>query len=377
MSSVTATTIPGIPKFVPCAPTKENLDWVDLINLDFKKFDDPSTRQELAKELLDGVTKHGFLTISNHGISNELYERQVQLANTVLTLPPEEKAPYEATPEEDAKGRYVGFKPSGELGIKGGFHKALDHYNILTYDPENHAHPAILRPHMEEVQQVIALIRSQVLRKLLVLISMILGIPEDRILETHALGKESTEYLRYMIYNPRSNEDNDKYRDLYLAGHTDWGSFTFLFAQPISALQIYTTAGEWKWVQYLPRSLVVNVGEALELLTGGLFKATIHRVVKPPADQEREKRIGVIYFARPVDEQRLEPIESPLLKRLGIDKPLDETVYNMADYLNARKHGYKRLDFDNDRPRQDGVHADPFHGKYIDPEGFKPVVAPV
>lgn len=27
-----------------------------------------------------------------------------------------------ATPEEDAKGIYVGFKPSGELGLKGGFH---------------------------------------------------------------------------------------------------------------------------------------------------------------------------------------------------------------------------------------------------------------
>lgn len=43
----------------------------------------------------------------------------------------------------------------------------------------------------------------------------------------------------------------------------------------------------------------------------------------------------------------------------------------MAGYLNARKHGYKRLDFDHDRPRQDGYHEDPFHGKYVDPEGFK------
>ncbi|KAH8678951.1 hypothetical protein BGZ60DRAFT_555597 [Tricladium varicosporioides] len=315
-----------IPKFTPCAPTKESLDYVDLVNIDLSKFDNLSTRKDLAKELLDGVTKHGFLTISNHGIPQPLYESQVSLAHAVMTLPPEEKAPYEATPEEDAKGRYVGFKPAGQLGIKGGFHKTLDHYNILTYDPENHKHPEILRPHMGEVHELIAFIRTNILRKLLALMAMILEVPEEKMAATHAFGVESTEYLRYMIYNPRTTDDNQKYRDLYLAGHTDWGSFTFLFSQPISALQILTMDGEWKWVQYLPQSLVVNVGEALELLTGGLFKATIHRVVKPPADQEREKRIGVIYFARPVDGQRLEPIESPLLTRLGIDKPLDATV---------------------------------------------------
>lgn len=363
----------SIPKFTPCAPTKEKLDYVDLVDIDLSKFDDPTTRKELAKELLEGVVKHGFLTISNHGITQELCESQVSLAHAVMTLPPEEKAPYEATPEEDAKGRYVGFKPAGQLGTKGGFHKTLDHYNILTYDPENHQHPAILRPHMGEINELISFIRSNILRKLLVLVSMILEVPEETVAATHAFGKESTEYLRYMIYNPRTTDDNQKYRDLYLAGHTDWGSFTFLFSQPISALQILTLSGEWKWVQYLPQSLVVNVGEALELLTGGLFKATIHRVIKPPADQERDKRIGIIYFARPVDEQSLEPIDSPLLKRLGIDKPLDETVYNMGDYLNARKHGYKRLDFDHDRPRQSGYHTDPFHGNYTDPEGFKAI----
>lgn len=174
-----------------------------------------------------------------------------------------------------------------------------------------------------------------------------------------------------MIYNPRTDEDNQRYRDLYLAGHTDWGTFTFLFSQPISALQILDNHGAWKWVQYLPNALVVNVGEALELLTGGFFKATVHRVVKPPQDQVTKKRVGVIYFTRPVNEVPLRPIDSPLLKRVGRSEPLDPVVYTMPDYLNARKHGYKRLDFDNDKPREQGVHEDPFHGEYHDPQGFK------
>lgn len=174
------------------------MDYIELVNLDMSKFDDPSTRQELAREMFEGVTKHGFLTLSNHGISQELMESQVDLAHAVMTLTPEEKAPFEATPEEDALGRYVGFKPAGVLGSKGGFHKTLDHYNILTWDPEEHKHPALLAQHMEEVRQTISIIRAQLLQKLLVLVAMILEVPEERVLETHAFGAESTEYLRYV-----------------------------------------------------------------------------------------------------------------------------------------------------------------------------------
>lgn len=174
------------------------MDYIELVNLDMSKYEDPTRRQELAQDLLEGVTKHGFLTLSNHGISQELMESQVSLAHAVMTLPPNEKAPFEATPEEDAKGRYVGFKPAGELGSKGGFHKELDHYNILTWDPEEHKHPPILAGHFEEARQTIAIIREKLLVKLLHLVAMVLEVPEEEVLKTHAFGVESTEYLRYV-----------------------------------------------------------------------------------------------------------------------------------------------------------------------------------
>jgi isopenicillin N synthase-like dioxygenase len=117
--------------------------------------------------------------------------------------------------------------------------------------------------------------------------------------------------------------------------------WTFLFSQPVSALQVLDhNDGIYKWVEHVPKALIVNFGEALELLTGGLFKATIHRVVQPPHDQRHLRRIGVIYFSRPADDRTLIPIEnSPLLKRLGADKPPEERVFCMAEYLDARKHG--------------------------------------
>lgn len=315
----------------------------------------------------------------------------MQIANAVLTLPPQEKAPYEGkipdlepllsrpliftivTPEEDARGLYVGFKPAGPLGHKGGFPKQLDHYNILVHDPKNRPHPEILRPHLEETHEVMHFIRNNILKKLLTLMAMILQVPEEVVQSTHAPGGSKTEYIRYMMCEPRPKEESEKYRDIFLSGHTDWGSWTFLFSQPIAALQVLDhTDGQYRWVEHQPKGLVVNFGEATERLTGGLFKATIHRVVQPPVDQRQLRRIGVIYFARPADDRELVPIEgSPLLESLGADKPIDDRIFCMADYLDARKHGWKRFEYDIDRPADSKKHADFFAGEYPDPEGHK------
>lgn len=71
------------------------MDYVKLVNLDLSKFDDPVGRQELARELYEAATGYGFLTLTNHGISDEVYQRQMQIANAAMTLSPEEKEPYE------------------------------------------------------------------------------------------------------------------------------------------------------------------------------------------------------------------------------------------------------------------------------------------
>ncbi|KAK6203967.1 hypothetical protein LQW54_008540 [Pestalotiopsis sp. IQ-011] len=202
-----------------------------------------------------------------------------------------------------------------------------------------------MRPYLKETQEVMQFIRTNILKKLLIMMANILEVPEEQVLATHAAGGSKTEYIRYIMCEPRPKEESEKYRDIFLSAHTDWGSWTFLFSQPIAVLQVLGhNDGKYRWVEHQPQGLVVNFGEATERMTGGLFKATIHRVVQPPEDQRHLRRIGVIYFARPADDRELVPIEnSPLLKRLGVDKPMDDGVFCMADYLDARKHEEKQL----------------------------------
>jgi isopenicillin N synthase-like dioxygenase len=134
-----------------------------------------------------------------------------------------------------------------------------------------------------------------------------------------------------MSYAPLSEEATCKARGLFMPGHADWGTFSILFSQPVSALQVLHKSGVFKWVKYKPYTLIVNVDQCLELLTGGLFKSTIHRVLTPPRDQKHYLRVGIYYFSRPNDDYVLRPFDSPVLQKLGLNKPLDPSViYNTA-----------------------------------------------
>ncbi|KXH65253.1 2OG-Fe(II)oxygenase superfamily protein [Colletotrichum salicis] len=97
------------------------------------------------------------------------------------------------------------------------------------------------------------------------------------------------------------------------------GSLTLLFRQPVAALQVLTNDGTWKWVRPQTDALTVNIADALQFLTNGYLKSSIHRVVAPPKDQAHTDRLGVIYMVRIEDNTDLIPIkESPVLQNLGL-----------------------------------------------------------
>lgn len=64
--------------------------------------------------------------------------------------------------------------------------------------------------------------------------------------------------------------------------------------------------------------MVVNTADALQFLSGGLFKATRHRVMRPPNDQADIIRYILIHFARVRRDLPLNPIwDSPLVAASG------------------------------------------------------------
>ena len=123
-----------------------------------------------------------------------------------------------------------------------------------------------------------------------------------------------------------------------MKGHTDFGSLTLLFRQPVAALQVRTPEGQWKHVKPYPGSITVNIADSLEFLTNGFLKSSIHRVVAPPPDQSDIDRLGVLYFLRPEDSVDLRPIKSAVLDKLGFTKSQDESAVGVTagEWVKAR-----------------------------------------
>jgi len=60
--------------------------------------------------------------------------------------------------------------------------------------------------------------------------------------------------------------------------------------------------------------------------------------VRPPKDQADSPRLGLIYFARPEANVKLEPVRSPLLERLGLQKEVEEGLASITaeEWARAR-----------------------------------------
>lgn len=123
---------------------------------------------------------------------------------------------------------------------------------------------------------------NQVNRRLLVLLSRILGMPDNFLWETvSARGSAGeslpgTSYHRHMVYHSWDLKEYEE-SSLIMHGHTDFGTLTLLPSQPVSCLQMLNADREWRWVNYEPGTLLVNLGDALDVISGGQFKATRHK----------------------------------------------------------------------------------------------------
>ncbi|KAK6456802.1 uncharacterized protein RJT20DRAFT_34445 [Scheffersomyces xylosifermentans] len=355
----------NVRKFVDPPPTKEDVDPLTLTAIDLSYFKEGEEfleqRKKLAKTLESSITTYGFFNLINFGVSNEDIERIRAISQSLLTIPHEEKLKYlasAATKEEEKEGniggeRGQGFKPKGYWAIKNGIRDSIDFYNVRdTYHDsflENpQRHPELLQAHLKEVADYYNYLHRVILPKLLRLCDLILEIPEGTIEKNyfHNLGTNqdtSGSHGRLMLYQPYENpEDFEQTDKVFLRGHSDISGFTFITSQPILALQIKDVfSGNWRYVNHRENSLVVNIGDALEFISGGLFKACLHRVVEPPSDQLGHNRLVIIYFCNPSDESELDPelLESPKLARLGytkVDKLKDWDKIQFHDWNDAK-----------------------------------------
>lgn len=100
-------------------------------------------------------------------------------------------------------------------------------------------------------------------------------------------GLRSYEHYKIIHYPAAGDVENSKQG---VGAHKDGGLLTFVLQDKQSGLEAFVK-GKWYEVPVLENSVVVNIGEFLELATNGYLKATIHRV-----SLSQKERFSIAYF---------------------------------------------------------------------------------
>lgn len=110
--------------------------------------------------------------------------------------------------------------------------------------------------------------------------------------------------------------------------HHDTGFVTLLAAGPTPGLQVLDPTGDWIDVPVVPDSLVLNIGEMLQAMTGNYLVATAHRVITA------EPRMSAAYFHGPSLDTPLDPID---LDQRFVDAVRRSERHRTAGYMATRE----------------------------------------
>jgi isopenicillin N synthase-like dioxygenase len=234
-----------------------------------------SERVEVARALDRAARDVGFLYVTGHGIEPARIAALREQAAAFFSLPAAIKQRYYIGRSPNHRG-YV---PPGEEVFYGqskdskeAFDLSLD---LAPDDPDYLRGNRLLGPNVwpAELPEFAGVVRGYYDdafafgRRLMSGFALALGLAEDHF--APQLQKPPSQ-LRLIHYPPGEDE-------VGIGSHTDYECFTILHTTA-PGLEVMNAAGRWVDAPPLPGAFVVNIGDMLEILSGGRWLSTAHRV---------------------------------------------------------------------------------------------------
>jgi isopenicillin N synthase-like dioxygenase len=259
--------------------------------LDLGRFDAAEGHERAAflAELRDAARGTGFFYITGHGIEPALLDALMKCARRFFALPEADKLAVEMVNSPHFRGytRVAWERTRGrqdwreqidigaEQPVAAGWPDAPAWTRLQGPNQWPAALPE-LRPAVLQWQGA----ASRVLTRLLRAFAVSLGQSEEAFEPLH---RNNPHVLVKLIRYPGRDVTAS---DQGVGAHKDSGLLSLVLQDSQGGLQVETAQG---WVDVEPRAgtLIVNIGEILELASDGYLRATLHRVVTPPAGRER------------------------------------------------------------------------------------------
>ncbi|PUZ49173.1 hypothetical protein GQ55_7G304800 [Panicum hallii var. hallii] len=231
---------------------------------------------------------HGFFRAVNHGVPAEVMSRALELSAAFFALPDDEKA--RARPAEGT----VAPLPAGYARQPA--HSADKHEYVLVFDPklgfnEYPAEPAGFREAVEECYAKfteLGLLVQEVLNECM-------GLPPGFLRDYN--GDRGFDFMSAMRYFPATEEENNG-----LSAHEDGNCITFVLQDGVGGLEVLKD-GEWVPAEPVDGSIIVNIGDVIQVLSNNKLKSATHQVVRKPVH-----RHSLAFFFNVHGDKWIEPL---------------------------------------------------------------------
>ncbi|GMI65890.1 FLAVONOL SYNTHASE, flavonol synthase 1 [Hibiscus trionum] len=252
-------------------------------------FSDPD-QENVIRSMAHASAHWGIFQVVNHGVPSDLIQRLQLVGWEFFDLPQEEKEVY-AKPPGAASIEGYGSKLGRDVNGKKNWADHLFH-RIWPTTRINYQFWPKNPPSYREVNEEYAQEMRKVVDKLFVLLSMGLGLEADALKQ--GAGGEEIEYLMKINYYPPCPRPD---LTLGVPAHTDLSALTVLVPNQVPGLQVFKD-GLWIDAKYIPGALVVHIGDQIEILSNGKYKAVLHRTT---VDKERTRMSWPVFLEPPAE----------------------------------------------------------------------------
>ncbi|XP_059282037.1 1-aminocyclopropane-1-carboxylate oxidase-like [Lycium ferocissimum] len=296
-------------------------------------------RAAIMEKIKDACENWGFFEVVNHGISHELMDIVEKLT----------KEYYNNCMEKGFK-QMVASKGLEDVEVENNDLDWESSFNLKHLPVSNISDVPDLQDDYRKVMKEFANKLEKLAEQLLDLLCENLGLEKGYLKNAFYGTKGPTFGTKVANYPPCPKPELIK----GLRAHTDAGGIILLFQDDkVSGLQLLKD-GQWVDVPPMPHSIVVNIGDQLEVITNGKYKSVDHRVIA----QTDGNRMSIASFYNPGSDAIIFPAPQLIEKaeKLEKDKFLKYPKFMFEDYMKL----YASLKFQAKEPRFEAMKAAEF-----------------
>jgi isopenicillin N synthase-like dioxygenase len=266
-------------------------DSIPVVDLEPSFSTDLARRRAVAREIRAAGCATGFFYVRNHGVPAEIMIEHLAFARAFFALPDAEKREIDIRFSNCTRGYEpmaaqvldAGSPADAKEGFLIGNDLDADHPYVRAGVPNTGANvwprnPPRLREHFTRyVAHMLGLGRH-----LMSCLALSLELPEDYFDD----GLADPTYVSRLLHYPPATASLPA-NTLGAGAHVDWGLLTILLQDDVGGLEVQTAAREWIAAPYIPQTFIVNLGEMFAVLTNGLYRASMHRVLSNTSGRSR------------------------------------------------------------------------------------------